>query len=49
MGIEGMPDDDQIDDNDKIYVDIGKTLKKNVVVQPHAMSLSDEEPVEISV
>lgn len=49
MGIEGMPDDDRIDDNDKIYVDIGKTLKKDGVVQPHTMSLSDEEPVEISV
>ena len=49
MGIEGMPDDDQIDDDDKIYVDIGKTLKKDGVVQPHTMSLSDEEAVEISV
>lgn len=31
MGVEGMPDDDYIDENDKIYVDIVKTLKKKTV------------------
>lgn len=33
MGVEDMPDDSYIDDSDKIYVDIVKTIKKDGVVQ----------------
>lgn len=48
MGVEDMPDDDYIDENDKIYVDIIKTIKKDgVVVQkmPHF----DSDPVAVSL
>lgn len=39
MGVEDMPDDDYIDENDKIYVDIVKTIKKNGVVQKSAAKM----------
>lgn len=49
MGVEDMPDDDYIDENDKIYVDIVKTIKKDGVAQQKKASLSDEEPVAIDL
>lgn len=48
MGVEDMPDDDYIDENDKIYVDIVKTIKKNGVVQQKA-ALTDDEPVTVDL
>lgn len=48
MGVEGMPDDDYIDENDKIYVDIVKTIKKNGVVQKSAAKM-DMDPVSIDL
>ena len=39
MGVEDMPDDNYIDENDKIYVDIVKTIKKNGVVQKSAAKM----------
>lgn len=49
MGVEGMPDDDYIDENDKIYVDIIKTLKKDGVVQRKKPVLNDDEPVTVGL
>ena len=39
MGVEDMPDDNYIDENDKIYVDIVKTIKKDGVVQKSAANM----------
>ena len=49
MGVEGMPDDDYIDENDKIYVDIIKTLKKDGVVQRKKPVLNDDEPITVGL
>lgn len=40
MGVEDMPDDNYIDENDKIYVDIVKTIKKDGVVQKSAAKMN---------
>ena len=48
MGVEDMPDDNYIDDNDKIYVDIVKTIKKDGVVQKSPAKM-DMDPVSIDL
>lgn len=48
MGVEDMPDDDYIDENDKIYVDIVKTIKKDGVVQKSAAKM-DMDTVSIDL
>lgn len=48
MGVEGMPDDDYIDENDKIYVDIVKTIKKDGVVQKSSANM-DMDTVSIDL
>ena len=48
MGVEDMPDDNYIDENDKIYVDIVKTIKKDGVVQKSAANM-DMDTVSIDL
>ena len=48
MGVEDMPDDNYIDENDKIYVDIVKTIKKDGVVQKSPAKM-DMDPVSIDL
>ncbi len=48
MGVEDMPDDNYIDENDKIYVDIVKTIKKDGVVQKSAAKM-DMDTVSIDL
>ena len=48
MGVEDMPDDNYIDDSDKIYVDIVKTIKKDGVVQKSAANM-DMDTVSIDL
>lgn len=48
MGVEDMPDDNYIDDSDKIYVDIVKTIKKDGVVQKSSANM-DMDPVSIDL
>lgn len=48
MGVEDMPDDNYIDENDKIYVDIVKTIKKDGVVQKSAAKMN-MDPVSIDL
>ena len=48
MGVEDMPDDNYIDDSDKIYVDIVKTIKKDGVVQKSPAKM-DMDPVSIDL
>ena len=48
MGVEDMPDDNYIDENDKIYVDIVKTIKKDGVVQKSSANM-DMDPVSIDL
>lgn len=48
MGVEDMPDDSYIDDSDKIYVDIVKTIKKDGVVQKSSANM-DMDTVSIDL
>ena len=48
MGVEDMPDDNYIDDSDKIYVDIVKTIKKDGVVQKSSANM-DMDTVSIDL
>lgn len=48
MGVEDMPDDNYIDENDKIYVDIVKTIKKDGVIQKSAAKM-DMDTVSIDL
>ena len=48
MGVEDMPDDNYIDENDKIYVDIVKTIKKDGVVQKSSANM-DMDTVSIDL
>ena len=48
MGVEDMPDDNYIDENDEIYVDIVKTIKKDGVVQKSPAKM-DMDPVSIDL